>query len=160
MAVASNQALAYLDGSLPGDFGFDPLGLCDPANTGGFITPEWLAYSEVIHCRWAMLGVVGMIAPEIIAKVGIAAKETGGPWFTTGVLGPAGQYEYWTDPWSLFYIEIIAMQFAEIRRWQDFYKPGSMGKQYFLGLEKALGGSGNPAYPGTSFTSIDCLDFC
>jgi light-harvesting complex I chlorophyll a/b binding protein 3 len=23
-----------------------------------------------------------------------------------------------------------------------------MGKQYFLGLEKVLGGSGDPAYPG------------
>lgn len=27
--------------------GFDPLGLLDPVNAGGFITPEWLVYSEV-----------------------------------------------------------------------------------------------------------------
>ncbi|KAG9129094.1 hypothetical protein Leryth_019823 [Lithospermum erythrorhizon] len=27
-------------------------------------------------------------------------------------------------------------------------KPGSMSKQYFLGFEKYLGGSGDPAYPG------------
>ena len=40
------------------------------------------------------------------------------------------------------------MQFAELRRWQDFRHPGSMGKQYFLGLESVLGGSGNPSYPG------------
>jgi hypothetical protein len=26
--------------------------------------------------------------------------------------------------------------------------PGSMGKQYFVGLEKVMGGSGDPAYPG------------
>lgn len=26
----------------------------DPVNSGGFITPEWLAYSEVIHCRWVL----------------------------------------------------------------------------------------------------------
>lgn len=26
--------------------------------------------------------------------------------------------------------------------------PGSQGKQYFLGLEAVLGGSGDPAYPG------------
>lgn len=31
---------------------------------------------------------------------------------------------------------------------QDFKAPGSQGKQYFLGLEAVLGGSGNPAYPG------------
>ena len=40
------------------------------------------------------------------------------------------------------------MQFAELRRWQDYRHPGSMGKQYFLGLESVLGGSGNPSYPG------------
>lgn len=43
------------------DFGFDPLGLCDPEGAGGFITPEWLSYSEVCRCclflcslLWAM----------------------------------------------------------------------------------------------------------
>lgn len=29
-----------------------------------------------------------------------------------------------------------------------FRYPGSQGKQYFLGLEKAFEGSGNPIYPG------------
>nr|GEV27079.1 chlorophyll a-b binding protein 8, chloroplastic [Tanacetum cinerariifolium] len=43
---ASKQSLSYLDGSLPGDFGFDPLGLSDPEGTGGFIEPKWLAYGE------------------------------------------------------------------------------------------------------------------
>ena len=38
----------------------DPLGLSDPeGKEGGFTTPAWLRYSEVIHCRYAMLGVVG-----------------------------------------------------------------------------------------------------
>eukprot|EP00951_Prasinocladus_malaysianus_P010361 scaffold76000_cov25-Prasinocladus_malaysianus.AAC.1 len=46
------------------------------------------------------------------------------------------------------------MQFAELRRWQDFKKPGSMGKQYFLGLESVLGGSGEPAYPGNAFFNM------
>jgi light-harvesting complex I chlorophyll a/b binding protein 3 len=57
--------------SLPADFGFDPLGLSDPQGAGGFITPEWLAYSEVIHCRWAMLGIAGFLAPEVLASVGV-----------------------------------------------------------------------------------------
>ncbi|THU52070.1 hypothetical protein C4D60_Mb10t00120 [Musa balbisiana] len=43
------------------------------------------------------------------------------------------------------------MGFAEHRRFQDWAKPGTMGKQYFLGLEKGLGGSGDPAYPGGPF---------
>ncbi len=41
---ASDQSLSYLDGSLPADFGFDPLGLSDPEGAGGFIDPKWLAY--------------------------------------------------------------------------------------------------------------------
>ena len=55
----------------PADFGFDPLGLSDPEGAGGFITPEWLAYSEVIHARWAMLGAAGFLAPEILASDGV-----------------------------------------------------------------------------------------
>jgi light-harvesting complex I chlorophyll a/b binding protein 3 len=48
----------------------------------------------------------------------------------------------------LFWIEAIMMNFAELKRWQDFKNPGSQGKQYFLGLEAVFSGSGNPAYPG------------
>ena len=33
---SSPQSLSYLDGSLPGDFGFDPLGLSDPEGAGQF----------------------------------------------------------------------------------------------------------------------------
>lgn len=43
----SDQNMTYLDGSLPGDFGFDPLGMSDPEGAGGFVNPQWLAYSEV-----------------------------------------------------------------------------------------------------------------
>ena len=42
-------------------------------------------------------------------------------WFETGVIPPLGTYEgYWADPYTLFFIEVIAMQFAELRRWQDY----------------------------------------
>ena len=37
---------------------------------------------------------------------------------------------------------------------QDYRNPGSMGKQYFLGMENALGGSGDPAYPGGQFFNM------
>lgn len=36
-----------LPACLPGSAGFDPLGLLDPANSGGFVEPKWLQYSEV-----------------------------------------------------------------------------------------------------------------
>ncbi|XP_039005736.1 photosystem I chlorophyll a/b-binding protein 3-1, chloroplastic [Hibiscus syriacus] len=145
---ASKQSLTYLDGSLPGDYGFDPLGLSDPEGTGGFIEPKWLAYGEIINGRYAMLGAVGAIAPEILGKAGLIPAETALPWFKTGVIPPAGTYNYWADPYTLFVFELALMGFAEHRRFQDWYNPGSMGKQYFLGFEKYLGGSGEPAYPG------------
>ncbi|PWA59666.1 chlorophyll A-B binding protein [Artemisia annua] len=136
---------------LPGDFGFDPLGLSDPEGTGGFIEPKWLAYGEVINGRFAMLGAAGAIAPEIFGKLGLIPAETALPWFKTGVIPPAGTYNYWADPFTLFVFEMALMGFAEHRRLQDWYNPGSMGKQYFLGLEKGFSGSGDPAYPGGPF---------
>ena len=95
-----------------------------------------------------------MIIPEILAAGGLIPQTSDEvAWFKTGVIPPAGNYgRFWADPYALFFIEVIAFQFAELRRWQDYKKPGSMGKQYFLGLEKVLGGSGNPSYPGTPFS--------
>lgn len=136
---------------LPGDYGFDPLGLSDPEGVGGFIDPNWLSYAELINGRFAMLGAAGAIAPEILGKAGLIPQSTALPWFQTGVIPPLGTYDYWADPFTLFVFEIALFGFAEHRRAQDYYKPGSMGKQYFLGLEKGLGGSGNPAYPGGPF---------
>lgn len=66
-----------------------------------------------------MLGAAGCIAPEILGSWG-AIPETV-VWFKSGVIPPAGTYEgYWTDPYSLFLVEVILVQFSELRRWQDF----------------------------------------
>jgi light-harvesting complex I chlorophyll a/b binding protein 3 len=154
LLFASEQSLSYLDGSLPADYGFDPLGLSDPDGAGGFITPEWLRYSEVIHSRFAMLGAAGIVGPSILAYAGLIPQTPEEvTWFKTGVIPPAGTYErgYWADPYTLFFLEVIAFQFAELRRWQDYRKPGSMSKQWFLGVESIFEGSGDPAYPGGQF---------
>lgn len=154
LLFASPQSLTYLDGTLPGDVGFDPLGLSDPEGAGGFVSPEWLAYAEVIHGRWAMLGAAGILTPEILGKAGFIPESTGLAWFKSGVIPPQGQFEYWCSPQTLFFVEVMAMSFAEFRRLQDYRKPGSMGEQYFIGLEAALGGSGEPAYPGGQFFNL------
>jgi len=151
---ASATSMTYLDGTLPGDAGFDPLGLLDPEGAGVFVSPSWLTYAEVIHGRWAMLGTAGCIAPEILGKAGVIPEATALPWFKSGVIPPAGAPDYWCDPYTLFLGELTLMGFAEIRRLQDYRKPGSMGKQWFLGMESALAGSGNPAYPGGQFFNM------
>merc|ERR1719352_1615895 len=45
----STAAAAYVDAALPGNWGFDPLGISDPEGAGGAIDPEWLGYAEIIH---------------------------------------------------------------------------------------------------------------
>lgn len=75
----------HLDGSLPADFGFDPL------NLGGdpeflkvrriqdtlvaskyykqgleVVDVQWAAESERVHSRWAMLAVAGILVQEIV----------------------------------------------------------------------------------------------
>ena len=47
------------------------------------------------------------------------------------------------------------MQFAELKRWQDYRHPGSQGKQYFLGMENAFNGSGEPSIRDASRGSND-----
>ncbi|WZZ80376.1 hypothetical protein YC2023_100948 [Brassica napus] len=60
----------WLDGSLPGDFGFDPLGLGkDPA----FL--KWYRQAELIHGRWAMAAVLGIF---------VGQAWSGVPWFEAG----------------------------------------------------------------------------
>eukprot|EP00218_Dolichomastix_sp_CCMP3274_P006666 CAMPEP_0170143190 /NCGR_PEP_ID=MMETSP0033_2-20121228/9482_1 /TAXON_ID=195969 /ORGANISM="Dolichomastix tenuilepis, Strain CCMP3274" /LENGTH=254 /DNA_ID=CAMNT_0010379619 /DNA_START=11 /DNA_END=775 /DNA_ORIENTATION=+ len=58
-----SQAPEWLDGSLPGDFGFDPLGLGkDPASLARF------REAEIMHCRWCMWGFTGSIAVEALGQ--------------------------------------------------------------------------------------------
>ena len=58
----------WLDGSLPGDYGFDPLGLGkDPA----FL--KWYREAELIHGRWAMAAVVGIFVGALRPWISSAA---------------------------------------------------------------------------------------
>lgn len=52
----------YLD-ELPASYGFDPLGLAAPADLR-----DRFQESELIHSRWAMAGVAGVLAVELLGQ--------------------------------------------------------------------------------------------
>ena len=108
-----------------------------------------------------MLGVAGAISPEILGNAGIIPKETGLLWYQAGVIPPLGSPDfYWADARTIFFVQVVLMQFAELRRLQDYRNPGSMGPdgQDFAGLQKFLGGSGEAAYPGGGVFNF--MKFC
>ena len=66
-----------LNGSLPGDYGYDPLNLAKDAETLAKYRSN-----ELLHARWAMLAAAGAIIPEGLAYNGADVK--GATWFETG----------------------------------------------------------------------------
>jgi len=134
------EAPEYLKGELPGDNGFDPLGLgADPANL------KWYVQAELQNGRWAMLGAAGALVPEILTKVGILNAPV---WFE------AGKAEYFAPASTLFLVELILFGWVEGRRYFDIVNPGSTNQDPIFTNNK-LPDSNEVGYPGGIFNPLN-----
>ena len=75
--IAGSYVPDYLNGEHPGDYGWDSAGFAaDPK------TFKRLSEAEVLHDRWAMLGTLGCLTPELLQKyTAINNGASNGVWF-------------------------------------------------------------------------------
>lgn len=126
----------YLDGSLPGDYGFDPLRLgSDPELL------RWFVQSELVHCRVAMAGAAGIVIPGLLTRAGILNVPE---WYEAGKVYVENNS---VDFGALLVTELLLCGWVEARRWQDFRDPGCMADGSFFGITDGFKGEGN-GYPG------------
>eukprot|EP00270_Netrium_digitus_P003275 TRINITY_DN1372_c0_g1_i1.p1 TRINITY_DN1372_c0_g1~~TRINITY_DN1372_c0_g1_i1.p1 ORF type:complete len:269 (+),score=75.60 TRINITY_DN1372_c0_g1_i1:109-915(+) len=126
----------YLDGKLAGDVGFDPLYLGkDEADL------RWYVQAELLHARFAMAGVAGMLFTDTLRVTGIKDLPV---WYEAGAV----QYDI-APTITLFIVQLILFAFVELKRYQDFKFPGSQGEEesFFFLIETAFRGLDN-GYPG------------
>uniref|UniRef100_A0A0F7GZW6 Chlorophyll a-b binding protein, chloroplastic n=1 Tax=Geranium incanum TaxID=1158081 RepID=A0A0F7GZW6_9ROSI len=125
----------YLNGTLAGDFGFDPLGLGeDPESL------KWYVQAELVHCRFAMAGVAGILLTDLLRVTGNTSLPV---WYEAGAM----KFNF-ASTTTLFIVQMILMGFVETKRYMDFINPGSQAEDgTFFGLEAAFEGL-EPGYPG------------
>jgi light-harvesting complex I chlorophyll a/b binding protein 4 len=131
-------APAYLDNSLAGDRGFDPMGLG--------AKPEamfWYRQAELQNGRWAMLGVAGILAQSIVAPDQL--------WYNSAV--DYANKEGSINLGSLLAVQFITMHWVELRRWADLKNPGSANQDPIFPANK-LPSTSTPGYPGGIFDPL------
>lgn len=135
------QVPAHLNGTLAGDYGFDPLNLGkDPEAL------RWYQQAELVHGRTAMTAVAGILFPSVLTKFGALNVPE---WYDAGKIYNESEGAI---PFStLCAVQFLLCHFVEVKRWQDFRKPKSQAeKGSFVGLEGAFEGVEN-GYPGGPF---------
>jgi len=108
---------AHLNGTMPGDFGFDPLYLGNDE-----FKLKWYQQAELMNGRTAMAAVAGILFPELLSAMGMGGPAAATKWFDHA------QFEYYAPISTLTMMGLFLSAWVEIRRYMDIIKPGSVNQ--------------------------------